>query len=188
MSTFRYLLPLTINYFMKLRIPDLFLTSEELNQYKMSICMRRCGVIILACMMRIRCVTCVDAASDLARQRHNRPPIQKHAQIMYPVSHESEYMLSPCKPESDGYFGSTSGVATVLQYGFEMESSRNTVNIGDALDTIGEYVIDTIVSSTFPSVCNYRNLEGNTTMMMLAGVKGITGYNFGVDYDAIRKY
>jgi hypothetical protein len=133
----------------------------------------------------------VTIATELASHRHNIPPLNKNADIVYPVSQESEFMLSPCKPERNGYFGATYGEPTTLQYGFEIESNNNA-DISDALDSIRENVMDTMVSVTFPTVCSFQELSTTTTTTTLpnvdGGVVGITGLYFGQDFDAVRKY
>lgn len=135
----------------------------------------------------------VSGATDIItrEQRHNIPPIQKHAQISYTTSQESEYMISPCKPERDGYFGSTSGPPTIIQYGFEMESIINrSADITDALDTIREHVMDVLLSYTFPTICAWsRELTtSSSSSSHNYTVNSVTGFHFEDDYDAIRTY
>ena len=121
------------------------------------------------------------AAQRMASQRHNVPPPNKSAEMEYPAGTESALMLSPCRPETDGYFGSTYGDPVILQYAFEMESSINA-DISEALDTVREQVMDVTVASTFPAVCSYRELS----VTVPNDFKGVTGYKFGQDYEAIR--
>jgi hypothetical protein len=138
----------------------------------------RCIILIV-----ISCRNLLFVAADLAQQRHDVPPINKHAENEYPiaVSQDSELMLSPCKPDTNGYFGGTFGTPSTIQYGFEIESIMNG-DISDALDTIREHVMDIMVSFTFPSICNYRDLSSKDNNH---NVVGVTGFNFGQDYDAI---
>jgi hypothetical protein len=122
------------------------------------------------------------AVGDLAEIRHSIPPTNKHAEMEYPFTQDSALMLSPCKPDKNGYFGGTYGLPFIIQYGFEIESIMNG-NIPDALDTIREHVMDTIVSYTFPSICNFRDISSTKHNN---AVHGVTGFNFGQDYEAIR--
>ena len=128
-------------------------------------------------------------------QRHNTPPIQKHAQIIYPQSQESAQMISPCKPERDGYFGSTSGKPIILQYGFEMESIINSsTDITDALDAIREHIMDVILSYTFPTICTWDrdlstpNNNNNNQTVFISKIASVTGFHFEDDFDAVRTY
>jgi hypothetical protein len=122
--------------------------------------------------------------TQLTMQRHNIPPLNKDADTEYPESQEFQDMLSPCKPERGGYFGGTSGDPAVLQYGFELESALN-IDISNALYMIKEHLIDSIVSVTFPSVCSSRDLS--LTNAATTDIVGVTGFNFGEDFSAVRK-
>jgi hypothetical protein len=149
-----------------------------------------------ASLAAIGCISAIYTASGATdmttrEQRHNIPPIQKHAQISYPTSQESADMISPCKPERDGYFGSTSGHPTMIQYGFELESIINrSADITDALDAIREHVIDVILSYSFPTICPWnRDLTAPTGRNHHSyTIDSVTGFHFEDDYDAIRTY
>jgi hypothetical protein len=125
-------------------------------------------------------------------QRHNIPPARKHAQILYPQSLESADMISPCKPERDGYFGSTSGNPTVIQYGFEIESIiHGSTDIADALDAIRERMMDVILSYTFPTICTLdRDLSttNSNRTSLIYKIDKVTGFLFEDDFDAVRTY
>lgn len=140
-----------------------------------------------------------ESASDIST-RHNIPPVQKHASLAYPVSQESAFIISPCKPERDGYFGGTSGHPNMIQYGFEIESTiESSADIMDALDTIREHVMDVVLSYTFPAICvidrdvstTDSNNDGNNnrTMTYLSNnIESVTGFHFEDDFDAVRTY
>jgi hypothetical protein len=123
--------------------------------------------------------------TEVAMQRHNLPPLNKNADTEYPESQEFQDMLSPCKPENGGYFGGTSGDLATMQYGIELESAMNT-DISNALYMIRENLMDSIVSVTFPSVCSMRDLS--LTDAPTKDIAGVTGFNFGDEYDAVRKW
>lgn len=63
-------------------------------------------------------------------------------------------MESPCRPESDGYFGATSGVPMVVTYQFQMES-KPLSNVKKILDMLGDTVTDSILSQAFPKMCGF---------------------------------
>ncbi len=140
-----------------------------------------------------------EPAFDIAT-RHNKPPVQKHAKVAYPVSQESAYIISPCKPERDGYFGGTSGHPNMIQYGFEIESAiESSADITDALDTIREHVMDVVLSYTFPAICmidrdlsttddNNDNNNNKTMTLLSNNIESVTGFHFEDDFDAIRTY
>jgi hypothetical protein len=130
-------------------------------------------------------------------QRHNVPPERKHAQILYPQSIESANMISPCKPERDGYFGSTSGIPTILQYGFEMESIiSSTTDIADALEIIRERIMDVLLSYSFPTICmighdlstSNSNSNNHNRTAFISKIDSVTGFHFEDDFDAVRTY
>ena len=136
-----------------------------------------------------------DPGFDIAT-RHNIPPVQKHAKVVYPESQESAFIISPCKPERDGYFGGTSGHPSIIQYGFEIESTiEGSADIMDALDTIREHVMDVVLSYTFPAICmvdrDLSTADSNNNISMTFSsnnIESVTGYHFEDDFDAIRTY
>lgn len=123
--------------------------------------------------------------SDLVQQRHNAPPSSKRAELGYPSNQNSALMLSPCRPEKDGYFGGTNGDPSILQYAFEMESHLTGADISGALAAVREHVMDVTVATTFPVVCSFRELS---SVLATTETKGVTGLKFGQEYNAIRKF
>lgn len=97
---------------------------------------------------------------DLLAKRHTHPIPDHVADPTYPNSIWSEFMLSPCRPEDTGHFGSTFGTPILLQYGFEMETSHFP-NIERALKIIDEKVMDALLSTFFPTICGFD--ESQTT-------------------------
>ena len=73
-------------------------------------------------------------------------------------------MKSPCRPELDGYFGSTYGTPVEIQYGFKMET-QPLAPISAILSAIDDNVVDNILMTTFPTMCGYsrRSLAGHAT-------------------------
>jgi hypothetical protein len=95
---------------------------------------------------------------DLLAKRHTHPIPDHAADPTYPKSIWSEFMLSPCRPEDSGHFGSTFGTPILLQYGFEMETSHFP-NIEKALKIIDEKVMDALLSTFFPTICGFDDSQ-----------------------------
>ena len=148
------------------------------------------SVAFLFCVV-VLCLGCnaveTNTVTDKVIQRHNLLPSNKNAFSEYPDSLESKSMVSPCKPERGGYFGGTSGEPATLQYGFELESVMNA-DISDALFMIREHLMDTIFSITFPSICSFRDLSLTQERSFVGDIVGVTGFSFGENYDAVRKF
>lgn len=67
-------------------------------------------------------------------------------------------MNSPCRPEPDGFFGATSGAATRIQYGFDLEIEPLS-DVMALLDVLEDMVVDAILMNTFPEMCGLRRRE-----------------------------
>lgn len=75
-------------------------------------------------------------------------------------------MNSPCRPEKDGFFGATSGDATRVQYGFQMEIHPFSIT-SEVLNVIEDKIVDSIIMNTFPNICGpsrTRTLPETTTI------------------------
>ena len=86
---------------------------------------------------------------------------QQYERNVDPTNYDTtllQKMSSPCRPEYDGYFGSTSGVPFEIQYGFEMET-EDEQNVDYLLEEIHEQIIDVVLSSSFPNLCGFRRRE-----------------------------
>jgi hypothetical protein len=70
-------------------------------------------------------------------------------------------MNSTCRPESDGYFGATSGDSIRIQYGFELEIEPLS-DILTLLDVLEDVVVDAILTNTFPEMCGLRRHRRQT--------------------------
>lgn len=103
----------------------------------------------------------------------------------------NELMSSPCRPEDDGYFGSTSGIPLDIQFGFEMETEDDD-NVEYLLEEIGEQIVDVVLSTTFPNLCGYRRRRDRARHLSVRGqhhehVEELiarprtTGFKFGMD-------
>ena len=90
---------------------------------------------------------------ELIHTRHDHPPLDKTADPAYPTSKFSSLMTSPCRPEDDGYFGSTVGTPLVMGYMFELET-RSFQKLDLVLEALNENLADTIISGVFPRVCD----------------------------------
>jgi hypothetical protein len=149
-------------------------------------------LLIVVALQQQQCLA-VETMEQAMDQRHNGPPPEKSVSMEYPTTttakaaaattgvQAQELMASPCRPEKDGYFGGTYGDPAILQYAFAMESRMN-VDISKALFVIHGYVMDVTVATTFPTVCSSRDLSFRAN----ENVSGVTGFQFGPDYDAIR--
>jgi len=99
-----------------------------------------------------------------------------------------QYMSSPCRPEYDGYFGSTSGSPYKIQYGFEMETGDEE-SVNYLLEEIHEQIQDVVLSSAFPNLCGFRRREyrklgairrlSSSREQQLKATPRVTGFKFG---------
>jgi hypothetical protein len=122
---------------------------------------------------------------------HLSQSFERDVDVWYDKS-KTSLMSSPCRPEDDGYFGSTSGTPMEFQFGFELETEDDE-NVEYLLDAVQEQLVDVILSSTFPNLCGYRRREERTRL--LSAMRGlstydsklksakprITGFHFGED-------
>lgn len=106
-----------------------------------------------------------------------------------------QFMSSPCRPETDGYFGSTSGTPLDIQFGFELET-EDEENVEFLLEEIQEQVVDIVLSTTFPSLCGYRRRQERARHLSMRGLSGhgsqtselkakprTTGFKFAMDLE-----
>ena len=108
------------------------------------------------------------------------------ADTSYPRTELSELMQSPCRPEENGYFGATYGIASKLFYEFEIESRRGT-ELSQAIMVIEEHLMDVVLAVTFPTICSYEG-DGRPPAKKTQDVV-ISGFRFGrEELDMSRKY
>lgn len=122
---------------------------------------------------------------------HNPPPPIRTADVMSSFDKSIlSLMSSPCRPEADGYFGSTSGIPLDIQFGFEMET-EDEENVEYLLDEIQEQIIDVALSSAFPNLCGFRRRKERARHLGMRGLSKveaqlkakprITGFKFAMD-------
>lgn len=63
-------------------------------------------------------------------------------------------MHSTCRPETDGFFGSTYGEPVRLSYGFRIET-KPLSSIVDMIDLVEDRIVDEILSKSFPNLCSF---------------------------------
>lgn len=92
----------------------------------------------------------------ILQERHNFPPKLKPLKNGDVVTKYSNLMTDEmCRPQENGYFGSTAGAPLVLEYGFELETTifSNTDRI---LHAINQYIEMQVLSRTFSSMCGLQ--------------------------------
>jgi hypothetical protein len=105
----------------------------------------------------------VDPNSQARHNANNRPvELNVDAKTTY-NDKIMALMESPCRPESDGFFGATAGVPIVLTYGFRLETEP-LASVVKILDIVEEKVVDSILSNAFPQMCGFRvrRLDGHS--------------------------
>ena len=91
-------------------------------------------------------------------------------------------MKSPCRPEKDGYFGSTYGhYPYSIEYGFQIETLPNS-KLTEVITAIDDYIVDEILTNIYPAMCGYRRRRGRSliesgTATTHSGRPG--GFHFG---------
>jgi hypothetical protein len=125
----------------------------------------------------------------LGLESHWSGPDERNIQPMFDTS-TMQLMSSPCRPETDGYFGSTSGTPLEIQFGFELETEDDD-NIDFLLDEIQEQIVDMVLSSSFPNLCGYRRRQERERHLGMRGLSlhesklkakpRTTGFRFDMD-------
>jgi len=117
----------------------------------------------------------IQGGRRLGEGYHNLPPPERNTNPAQTYDYDnSKYKLmehTPCRPENDGYFGSTSGEKPLdLQYGFEMESNYGDEMNGDSrikddelLQAMQEHIIEQVLIKFFPDLCGYRRRATKTS-------------------------
>ena len=122
---------------------------------------------------------------------HMSQPIERDVSPTYDTE-QLQFMSSPCRPESDGYFGSTSGTPLEIQYGFEMETEDED-NVDSLLEEVQEQIVDVVLAAAFPNLCGYRRRLERTRHLSMRGLTSheselkakprTTGFKFGMDLE-----
>jgi hypothetical protein len=96
---------------------------------------------------------------DKIRHSSDTGPIELDVEAT--ATYNSEFMAlmnTACRPETDGYFGSTYGQPLTLEYGFKLET-QPLASITEILDAVDDYVVDATLSNSFPQMCGYRRRQ-----------------------------
>lgn len=113
--------------------------------------------------------------------RHNEPPPRKHIGDVIPQSKFTHLMQSNCRPEANGYFGSTAGIPAVIEYGFQLETTM-VANVDRILDIIDDSVMDEVLAGTFTSICGFqRRLNFEAIPGSFVNDPRITGFRFDTE-------
>jgi hypothetical protein len=119
--------------------------------------------------------------NELGRHSSSTAPIELNveAESTYDRSFMS-LMKSACRPEPDGYFGSTYGQALTLEYGFKLET-QPLASITEVLDAVDDYIVDATLSNAFPQMCGYlrrqlaRELGGRASGLWFDKFEEVSG-------------
>ena len=107
-----------------------------------------------------------DASRELARSTTGSAPEELNVNARDSFNPEfMKDMHSACRPEKDGYFGSTYGDPVRLTYGFRLET-KPLSSIVDMIDLVEDRIVDSILSKSFPNLCGFggrRLTEGRAS-------------------------
>lgn len=96
-----------------------------------------------------------DTSRGLARHTTGNAPEELNVNAKDSFNKEfMKDMRSSCRPEKDGYFGSTYGEPVRLTYGFHIEIKPLT-SIVDMIDLVEDRIVDSILSKSFPNLCGF---------------------------------
>lgn len=90
--------------------------------------------------------------------RHSKGNEPEELNVDAKTSFNDQFMTdmhSSCRPEKDGYFGSTSGDPSRLTFGFRLET-KPLSSIVDILDLVEDRIVDSVLSESFPELCGFR--------------------------------
>ena len=106
-----------------------------------------------------------------SHETYEEPP--KEIDVEAKATYDEGYMAlmrSPCRPEHDGYFGSTSRQPIEIQYGFQMETTP-LAHIQGILEVVEDFVVDEVLVNIFPHMCGYRRRDEVTEAEDLDAMK-----------------
>jgi hypothetical protein len=96
---------------------------------------------------------------ELARQSEGNAPDELNVDVKRSFDEQfMKEMHSSCRPEKDGYFGSTSGEPSRLTFGFRLET-KPLSSIVDMLDLVEDRIVDSVLSESFPQLCGFRRRQ-----------------------------
>ena len=96
----------------------------------------------------------VDPNSQI-RHSVNSRPLELNVDAM--ATYNDKFMAlmeSACRPETDGYFGATSGEPVKISFGFKLEAQPLSA-IMNLIDIIEDKLVDNILSNSFPQICGF---------------------------------
>ena len=126
--------------------------------------------------------TGTDNNGDGSFTYHSAP---KEINVDAKLSYDEKFMAlmkSPCRPEKDGYFGSTYGhYPYSIEYGFQIETVPNS-KLTEVITAVDDYIVDEILTNIYPAMCGYRRRRGRSliesgTATTHSGRPG--GFHFG---------
>ena len=131
----------------------------------------------------------VGAAATSGSIRHhdmNDKPIEMDVDAMATYRSKSLAVGGGCRPESDGYFGATSGPPSIIGYGFTME----TTPLGSVkliAEAIGDMITDAMLASAFPQICAFTitNLHDTTPSQSSHNSRHLGGKANGFQFEEI---
>ena len=102
--------------------------------------------------------SCAGTVDPVAKIRHNPNSLPQEWNVDAKDSYNDKFMSlmeSPCRPETDGYFGSTYGDHIQISYGFKLEAQPLS-SVLDLLDVVEDKIVDGVLSRSFPDACGFR--------------------------------
>eukprot|EP00527_Entomoneis_sp_CCMP2396_P003097 CAMPEP_0198138764 /NCGR_PEP_ID=MMETSP1443-20131203/2168_1 /TAXON_ID=186043 /ORGANISM="Entomoneis sp., Strain CCMP2396" /LENGTH=433 /DNA_ID=CAMNT_0043800691 /DNA_START=19 /DNA_END=1316 /DNA_ORIENTATION=- len=117
-------------------------------------------------------------AQPILKERHSAPFERRKADTAYPTTATTMLMLSPCRPDFNGYFGSTSKKgSTTFEYNFELDTSTGgDTKIDKILRVVDDAVMDAALAHTFPAICAFQEQQQR---LDTGSRHSITGFYFG---------
>lgn len=132
-----------------------------------------------------------DASRELARHTTGNAPEELNVNAKDSFNRDfMKDMYSSCRPEKDGYFGSTYGEPVRLTYGFRLET-KPLSSIVDMIDLVEDRIVDSILSKSFPNLCGFagrRLTEGRASgfrFLKLVGQEECVAQISGFDFCAV---
>lgn len=123
------------------------------------------------------CLSKVNAQKELqhyqVRHHTGNAPEEKNVDAKKTYDHNfMKKMHSACRPEEDGYFGSTYGNSRKLHFGFRVET-KPLSSIMEVLDLVEDRIVDSVLSESFPEICGFGGRRKLTSGLIRA-----TGFRF----------
>lgn len=97
----------------------------------------------------------VDSASKARHDASSRP---LELNVDAKATYNNKFMAlieSPCRPETDGFFGATYGEPVKISYGFRLEAQPLSP-ILEVLDVVEDKIVGGILTNSFPQLCGFQ--------------------------------